>query len=300
MTNIVLLLICLVIGVLLQRIKTLPRDSHVSLNVVILHVSLPALALLAVPALEWGLDLFALCLIPWMIFLMSWGLFAALGRKLHWSSSVVGCLVLTAGLGNTSFVGLPLIEALLGKPAVKLALFLDQSGSFLIVSSLGLYVAALYSSGRMKIHHLLIKVLSFPPFIAFMMAIVLGLFGWRAQGVSQIVLEKLAGTLTPLALISVGLQLKWKEGRADLPYLYWGLGYKLFAAPIVIYGLCWGLGLPSDIFEVGVLEAAMAPMITSGIVASAHGLEPRLAGMMIGVGVPLSLLTVGGWFFLIH
>jgi predicted permease len=300
MTNIVLLLICLVIGVLLQKIKSLPKETHVSLNVVILYVSLPALALLAVPALEWSLDLFSLCLIPWLIFLMSWGLFAFLGKKFNWSTSVVGCLILTAGLGNTSFVGLPLIEALLGKPAVKLALFLDQSGSFLIVSSLGLYVAALYSSGRMKMHHLLMKVVSFPPFIAFVLAMVLGLFGWRAEGMSQVVLERLAGTLTPLALISVGLQLKWKEGREDLPYLYWGLGYKLIAAPVVIFGLCWVLELPKEIFEVGVLEAAMAPMITAGIVASAHGLEPRLAGMMIGVGVPLSLLTVVGWFFLIH
>jgi hypothetical protein len=37
--------------------------------------------------------------------------FSVLGKRLGWSKKLIGCLILTAGLGNTSF-GFPIIEAL--------------------------------------------------------------------------------------------------------------------------------------------------------------------------------------------
>jgi hypothetical protein len=34
--------------------------------------------------------------------------------------------------------------------------------------------------------------------------------------------------------------------------------------------------------EVAIMESAMAPMITASILATTHGLKPRLSSMMIG------------------
>lgn len=50
-----------------------------------------------------------------------------------------------------------------------------------------------------------------------------------------------------------------------------------------------GKGLEID---VSIMESAMAPMITGAILASNYGLKPKLSSMMIGIGIPLSLLTV--------
>jgi len=44
----------------------------------------------------------------------------------------------------------------------------------------------------------------------------------------------------------------------------------------------------------------MAPMITSSILASSHGLRPKLSGMMVGVGVPLSAITLFFWYYLVN
>lgn len=299
MTNIILLLACLFIGLLLGRVKSLPKDAHVALNIVILYVPLPAIALLTIPFLEWNLGLISLVLVPWLIFAVSFLLFPFLGNKLGWSKAVIGCLILTAGLGNTAFVGFPVIEALFGKEALKYAVFLDQPGTFLIVSSFGIWVAAVYSTGKLPKRELAKRVLLFPPFIAFVLALILGGVGWRAEGEFKLILEKLAAILTPLALISVGLQLKWNEIRSDLKYLVAGLGYKLFLSPALIYGLYWLIGIPMEMFRIAVMEAAMAPMITASILASSHNLHPRLAGMMVGVGVPLSFVTLGIWYYLL-
>jgi predicted permease len=40
-----------------------------------------------------------------------------------------------------------------------------------------------------------------------------------------------------------------------------------------------------------VLEAAMGPMITGGIIAMQKGLNPPLVAAMLSLGIPLSLLT---------
>ena len=44
----------------------------------------------------------------------------------------------------------------------------------------------------------------------------------------------------------------------------------------------------------------MAPMISSGILAVEFGFDEELAGLMVGVGIPLSFLTVpalNSWLF---
>ena len=47
--------------------------------------------------------------------------------------------------------------------------------------------------------------------------------------------------------------------------------------------------------RVSVIEAAMPPMIGAGIVATQARLDARLVSMMIGLGVPLGLVTACGW-----
>ena len=298
MSSLILLFTSLLIGLGLQRVKTLPANAHSTLGAIILYVPMPAICLLNLPHLEWRLDLLTLTLVPWILFGGAFFLFNKIGKT--WDKSVVGCLILTAGLANTSFVGFPVLEALYGEGALKHALLLDQSGSFLIVSSLGVWVAITYSSGKMRKRVLLQKILVFPPFIAFALGIILGAIGWRAEGDIKTVLEKLSGTLTPLALICVGLQLKWGEIKDELRYLTVGLTYKLLIAPLIIFVVYYFLDMPHEIFRVAVMESAMAPMITASILAASHGLRPKLAGMMVGVGVPISFLTLGFWYFLIE
>lgn len=48
----------------------------------------------------------------------------------------------------------------------------------------------------------------------------------------------------------------------------------------------------SQTVRITILEAAMAPMITSSIVAIRSGLNPELSALMLGIGIPISLLSV--------
>jgi predicted permease len=297
MENLILIGLCLCIGVLLQRLSSLPANAPMVLNQLILYVILPAVALVNIPFIDWNLKLISLCLMPWLTFALAYLLFNFLGKKFNWPSSLIGCLILTAGFGNTSFVGFPIIEALFGKDALPYAVLVDQPGTFLICSTFGVLIASQYSYGKMPLRNLIKKILTFPFFIAFFIAILLGFFHLGPSGVVKDILGKLAAMLTPIALISVGLQLKWGHMWPERRNLSVGLGYKLIFCPLLIFCLYRFLNLPPLIFKVAVMEAAMAPMITSSILAGTHNLEPRLASMMVGVGIPLSFLTLGFWYF---
>jgi hypothetical protein len=47
--------------------------------------------------------------------------------------------------------------------------------------------------------------------------------------------------------------------------------------------------------RVTLVEAAMGPMITGAIVAVEHGLDAELCSLLVGAGIPLSLITVPLW-----
>lgn len=300
MDNILFLFFCLFLGLLLQYVKSLPQNMPSTLGGLILYVPLPALCLLSIPDLEWKLSLVPLGLVAWIVFGLAYFFFTFLGKKYSWEKELVGCLILTGGFCNSAFVGFPVIEALYGKEALKSAIFLDQAGSFLIVSSFGIWVATHFSVGVVQKRFLIKKIIFFPPFMAFLAAIVMSLLDVRPTGLIREFLEKLVALLTPLALITVGLQLKWTKLRENISYLGLGLFFKLLFAPLVIFVLYYFLGAEKLVMNIAVMESGMATMITASILASTHKLRPELSSMMVGVGVPFSFLTLSFLYFLLE
>jgi predicted permease len=227
----------------------------------------------------------------WVVFLGAWAVFATLGRTLHWSRARIGALTLVCGLGNTAFIGFPMIEALHGREGVKLALVADQLGCFLALAIGGTIVAALYSGKSASAKAVTRRVLTFPPFVSLVVGIAAGLIGGWPQPVDAI-FDRLGATLVPIALFSVGLQfrLQFQHGQAAAVLL--ALGWKLALAPLVILLAGLATGVSGAILTIAVLESAMAPMISAAILAEQHDLEPQLANTVLGIGIVLSLVTV--------
>jgi predicted permease len=230
----------------------------------------------------------------WLVFGAAWGFFSMAGKVFNLDRKRVGALIMVAGLGNTSFVGLPMIEAYFGKELLGIGIIADQLGSFMVLSTLGILVSTIYSSGDVSPRLMARKILLFPPFQALLLAFVLRPLPFPAWTVT--ILEKLGGTLTPLALVSVGFQIHLGGIREVVKPLAAGLGFKLLLAPALIWLLYVGiLGVTGTVIQVTVFEAAMAPMITAGIIAIDHDLEPRLVTLMLGIGIPLSFVTLHLW-----
>lgn len=305
MSNLILIFVCLALGLLLKKSGKFPDRSHAVLNAFVIYVSLPALVLVQIPALLRSTTLSTTMLIPvsmaWILFALSFVFFTWLGRRLNWNRAEVGALILTAGLGNTSFVGFPLLETLFDHSAIQIGILVDQLGTFLVLSTLGLVTASALSPSQGKAIHLkaVVKnVLTFPPFASLIASIVWYLTGTSDAPAITPVLERLSATLIPLALVAVGFQLKVTPAvvaRQKKPLLL-GLGFKLILAPIffiLLYGVIFSSRGYST--HITILESAMAPMITASVVAEEFGFNAEISNLMVGVGIPLSLLTVCLW-----
>ena len=300
MNAILLIIVFLLVGVLFQKVKSLPPQTPKILNFYLIYIVLPAMALRYLPGIEMKLELLLPILSAWIAFGISWLLFGWLGKKFNWGKSVTGCLVITAGLSNTSFVGFPIVNALYGEEGIKIALLIDQAGSFILVSSVAIIVASIYGTEKKRKRDITRKILTFPPFLFFLIAMFMNLYQWQVGGFLAQVLEIIAMTLTPVALIAVGLQIRINPEAMRSKFLWYGLGYKLILIPAILLLLFKGaFNLGGLVLKIPVIEAAMAPMITATIIAISHDLEPRLASLMVGVGIPLSFLTVGIWYLIL-
>ena len=235
---------------------------------------------------------------PWVVFVAGAVVFGLAGWWLKLDRPSIGALMLTGGLGNTSFVGIPMLEALLGPQSIGYGVLIDQLGTYLVLSTLGIVLVGVITAERKSVRDIAVRVATFPPFQALVLALCLRDVqypSWLEEA-----LRCLSATLAPLALVSVGLQLSFRGITSHARALFVGLAFKLVAAPLLILVLYrateWAQGLAG---AATILEAAMAPQIGAAIVATQHRLNPPLVALMVGIGIPLSFVTVPAWHALV-
>lgn len=286
---------------LLIRSKAFPDNSYKAINSFIIYISLPALTLYYIPQIEIKQELIFPAAVIWIIFLISIIFFVILEKIFRWDKKTTGALILTGGLANTSFVGFPVLMALFGEEGLKIGVIIDQAGSFLVLSTLGVIIASVYSSGTYSFRKILIDILKYPPFWAFVISLIMIAAGIKNSEISSSILSKLGKPTIVLALISVGMQLKPKVDSMLWKELTSGLIYKLLIAPVIIFVIGLYLfgskGLP---FQVSVIECAMPPMVMGSVLATQFDLNPRLANFMVGIGIPVSALTLAFWWWVVR
>lgn len=289
-----LVLAMLALGYLFQRVRVLPDNAPQVLNLVILYVCLPAAVLRYAPRLSLEPALLGVIAVPWLL-LGATVLLVGLGTRLFgFRRDEQGALLLTVALSNTSYLGYPLVRALVGEDALPYAVVYDQFGAFVILSTFGLWVLARHGGGDAPTARgILLRVLRFPP----LWALVLGLTVMPAEPPAWIDggLRSLSEALLPLAMLTIGLSVKLALPRDELKPLGWGLLLKLAVMPAIALLVAPLLGLHGAMAQATVLEAAMPSMVTAAALAIAQGIAPRLAAAMVGYGVLLSMATLPAW-----
>ena len=300
MNNFILIFFFLTLGLVLQHVKQFPTSLYKILNKIVIYFCLPAITLYHIPKIRWSNELLFPIGAGWITYILAFLFFHFLGRRNGWSNKLIGCLILTAGLSNSSFLGYPIIEALFGKKGLETAILVDQPGTFVVVSTLGVFTAAFYSKGSPNALGILKKIILFPPFIMFVLSCLLNILGYDLHQNIQSLLLLTGSLVTPLALLSVGLQLTFDRKSQHWKFLRLGLFFKLLLIPAVIFVLyVFIFNQHSEAIKITIMETAMAPMITGAILASTYGLKPKLSSMMIGFGIPISFLTLAFWYFIL-
>ncbi|WP_239311455.1 MULTISPECIES: AEC family transporter [unclassified Frankia] len=289
----------IVAGVTARRHGRVDDGAHQMVNFWVLDVALPALALHVLHSVIFPANLLLIVAGPYLLFAFGATLFLSLGRVLHLRRDVVGALIVTAAVANTSFVGIPMVTAFFGAESVPVALLVDQLGSFIIVGTAVIAVAATASGAGVTRAEIARRLLTAPALIALLTGLVLrpvAFPGWLTA-----TLTTLGSTLTPLALFSIGLQLRIGAVRAWRRELAIGLLVKLVIGPALVFGVYALAGSLGDHgVQVALFETAMPPMVAGAMIAMRYGLATPLPSLMVGVGVPVSLLTLPIWSWILQ
>ncbi|MGE5400064.1 MAG: AEC family transporter [Ignavibacteriales bacterium] len=291
MENFLLIFIVLFLGIMCRHWKLFPENSAQVLNLFVIYVSLPALVLLNIPKLTFTSELIVPIILPWIMIIVSVILVLLFSRIFEWNRQLTGGLLLVVPLGNTSFLGIPMVKAFFGENHIPYAILYDQFGSFLALATYGSVILALYGKGsKPGVRDIFKRVISFPPFIALILALILK--SWTFPDIALTILGSAASTLVPVVMFAVGLQLSPRLQKKLISPLMLGLLIKLIIAPLAALLICRIAGFNNEPAKVSVFEAGMGPMITAGAMAIIADMEPELMASLIGLGIALSFITL--------
>ncbi len=292
MENFILIILCISLGYIIQKLKIFSSEAPKVLNQFVIYISLPALILLEFPKIEFSISIIVPIVIGWSTMLFSALLVLLFAKILKFTKEITGALMLVTVLGNTIFLGLPLIEAYYGKASIPYILMYDQLASFIFLTIYAPFIISVYSSSdKFNIRIVLSKVIIFPPFLALLVVLVLMNTTYPYPKELTHVLSVLAMTITPVILVAVGLQLQFKMPKEDITPFATSLGIKIIISPILAILICYIFGWNDLAAKVSIMEAGMPSMITAGAMASIAGLAPRLSTAIVGYGIILSFFT---------
>ena len=298
MENFALIAVFVLLGMLFRRLQAFPPDTVQVLNMFALYISLPAVILLKVPQISFSGEALVPIMVAWGALLLSAALVMAAARIYGWPRSAVGVLLLVVPIGNTSFMGVPVIRAFFGEAGLRHLVVYDQFGTMLIFATYGSLILALYGrEGTVNVRSVAQRVLLFPPSIA--LAAGLALLPWGYPLLVEGLLQVAAGTLTPLVMTAIGFQLNFRlKPKLRAPLCY-GLVLKLILAPLVALLVCRLLDLRGMAIDVSVLEAGMPPMVTAGALAVVAGMDAELSSALVGLGLLLAFGTLPLFYWLL-
>lgn len=298
MANFILIGLFVLLGILFRRLKAFPDETAHVLNMFALYVSLPAVILLKVPELSFSGETVVAAIVPWCMLLLSAFMVIALAKSMKWTRATTGVLLLVVPIGNTSFMGVPMVNAFFGEAGIPHLILYDQIGTMLIFATYGAVILSLYSGERSNVPTIIKRALLFPPTTALLIG--LALRNWSYPQVVINTLEDLGGILTALVMTAIGFQMKLRLERATLKPLAAGLAIKLMIAPLVALLGCRLFGIDSFAADVSIFEAGMPPMVTACALAAAAGMGVELAIAMAGLGIVLAFISLPLLFTLIQ
>ena len=279
------------LGWLVKTIRPVPVVVTVWADKYVLQVALPAVIIAKISKVTFDADVVLPIAVAWSVMIISIVAVLAASRILKWNRSITGALLLVAVLGNTSFLGLGMVESLLGADHLASAIAYDQVGTFVGLALWGSFVASTYGAGENGWRPIVKRLSRFGPFLALLASLVFRIIDLPADVYP--ILNGVGKTVAPVAMCALGLRFTLSVSRSvQVPALL-GLISKMALLPVLVYVVSVLVGSPQELaWSTSILQAAAPPMVTAGVVAVGAGLSAELVAFMVGVGTLVSFVSL--------
>lgn len=282
-------LLLIAVGYLIKRVGLVSRDEGRILNRIVLYVTLPAVNLQAISGTELSWDL---VMLPVAMFVAG----MIMSRVGHWRGKALDLSRPDMGTFVISFCGVmasfayPFAEAAFGSEGVRTVAISDL-GNALVIFGIAYSLSFRYSKNSdFSARQILVKVVTFFPLLAFLIAVVLNLLCVDVRGLPAGLIDALALANSPLLLLSLGIYLdldvSWSEFRALGTQLLWKYGLGALVSVFTLLALPFTGATRAVTFLLPLMPTSLSTLLFS----VEQDLSPRLAAMLVSLTMIVSLV----------
>jgi len=274
------------------------RDTSKELIDFVIYFSLPALVINKIYTFSYNEKALYMVLYAYGVMFLALLISYFISRVLSLEKKSAASFMLVTTLGNTSFVGFPFIESILGEKALAYAVIYDMFGSFFVLISIGVLIVAWGGSKKHSVFSFFKNIITFPPVIALILAFFLK--GEQIPEVFIIFLKKLEMTLIPLVCVIVGMKLRLKEIMVNFKESMLAVFIKMIVVPSIIFLILkFSLGTENLWIKTAFLQSAMPPMTMATVFALQGGLNRYIAINALTLGIIFSFISVPFWNYIL-
>ena len=224
-----------------------------------------------------------------------------IGKLMRLKKETLGMLIITSTFGSSALIGYPLIQFAFPGNALAMtdAIMISELGVGIPIFTLCPMVAAYYGSGSTGFSSMLktfITYLKSPIFISVVAGIVFSQFqGIVTSPYMEPVWESLRmmqGTLTVLACLILGLQLKFRSAWRILPLFLVSALIQIGIQPFIA-------SYAADFFNVSILDkqvliliSAMPSAVLSTVFTTQYDCDPETASELVFLNIMVSLVGI--------
>lgn len=289
--NFVAIIGMLLVGLWVKKSKLFSDSMVMNLNSFVINISLPAIIIISIADSKLDFNALIPFLIHWPFFFIHFLFLYVLNKFFKFDKKIFSTLVIVTTLGNTAFLGIPLMKSYFGPESISYAILYDQLGSGIGFIIMGAFYIPYIKGGKSpSIKTILYSLFTFPAFIALTLGFLAQLTGINST--IHYFLSSIAKTLIPCAIIAVGAQMKYRLNLSILRPLLFGLSLKLLVLPLILILVLKMMKVEMDLpVQVSVLQAAMPPMVTAGALAINEGFDEDLSSSLVGYGLIIAFAS---------
>lgn len=293
----------MLIGVLLRRAYGLTIESQRLVVALIVNIGLPSIVLSSVFNFQLDSEMMKQILTIFVIsvVLNTLGILFIhyLAKKQFKAKNKEASeLAITATLGNTAFIGLPLCYVLLGAQGALLAAIFDAGLDF-VIWTLCVFLLQREKGFRLRNLAAMINI----PLLAIVIALTLGALQFEAHEVLKQLTKSLAAIASPMGMIYIGLLIPdlWKViHKIDLKRVTTGIIFKIILFPLSAFLLIFLLPIDSMVMKVVLVQATMPTFTLASVLFQRYKADVNFGIAMTLLSTMSSLITIPCMLYLLH
>ena len=239
-------------GYLAKRTKVIPQNQLIIFIDFVLVFALPALIFDKVYHVNIDFHLFSVIACGFGANFVAMLLAFGLGRLLGFSKATTASMALLAMFGNTLFMGLPVLQGILGDDIANEVILYDQMITCVPIAFLGPFILSYAAPSNVSLIANVFKIMKFPPFLA----LVAGLLAKSVEIPDFLFapLRLFSGAVVPVALFAVGLGLGFNTVRSSYKSTALVVFLRMVVAPCFFVAFAWVFGIEfSPSYMVGLI-----------------------------------------------